>query len=323
MPRRTKMNAVERLHREFGGITASMAATICGANPWESAYDLYMRMIGREPPKRQTFEMWLGSNMEGVIIRAFSRETGMKVRRPRRAVDQEFWFTTEEYGFPMGALLDGITEDDTGPAVVEAKHVSGYAARDWQYEPPLMYWIQLQHQLACTGWRSAYICALAGKKLIWMRVKRDDEIIAMITDAERDFYRCVQDGRPPSGEWSAWTTGVASGRSDASTRTTTLSTVIDDPEVERLAAKYVAQGKAVEALRREREHTRNLLLSLVGEAESVSSGEYVIHAHDHSRSYIDIDRMKKDYPEIVQRYTKDRTVCSVRVQRIRGEEDGE
>ena len=312
-----RTSAIEKAHREFGGITASMAATVCGVNPWESPYSLYQRLIGEEPPVEQTWEMWLGSQMEGVIIRAFSRETKMRVRRPKKVFDPNFWFTTEEFGFPMGALLDGITVDSAGHAAVEAKHASTFMSDDWDNEPPLMYWMQVQHQLACTGWLNAYVVALLGKKLVWMRVPRDDEIIAMITDKERDFYLNHLVPRiPPAVDGHAATS--ASVRRQFSHSEPGYSEVIENAEAERLCEVYRAQGTAIDTLKSEREETKNRLLMVMDKAESAVIGRYKVSAKEQFRTDLDVERLRKEMPEIAEKYARTSSSRPVRVTETKG-----
>jgi putative phage-type endonuclease len=182
-------SAVQKMHEEFDGITASKAPIIAGVSPWSSPYELFMEMTGQLPPKEQTFQMWLGTQIEGIVVRAFTRETGLKVRRPHRAVDPAFFFETEEYGFPMGALIDAAGIEEGHPFGVEAKNASAWMLADWQQDVPVHYMVQIQHQLACTGWSHFYAAAIVGNQFVSHRVERDEELITLITDKERDFYQ--------------------------------------------------------------------------------------------------------------------------------------
>lgn len=313
----SRTSAIERAHREFGGLTSSMAATVAGVNPWDSPYHLYARLTGEEPPLEQTWEMWLGQQMEPVIVRAFTRQTKMRVRRPRRVFDRDFWFTTEEYGFPMGALLDGITVDSSGNAVVEAKHASVFMSDEWGEEPPLMYWFQVQHQLACTGWLNAYVAALVGKKLVWMRVARDDELIAMLTDREREFWQNhIVPRVPPPIDGHAATSAVIRRRYAHSEPG--FSVIIEDEEVERLCARYRSEGDSIEALKKQREGTKNQLLVVLDTVESAVVGAYKVTAKEQTRSEIDVERLREEEPEIAAKYTKTSSNRPLRVTQRKG-----
>jgi len=263
-------SAVQRLHEDFSGITASKAATIAGVNPYQSPFALYQEMTGEAPPREQTFPMWLGTQMEGIVIRAFTKETGLKCRRPHRAVDPNFWFVTEEYGFPMGALLDAITIDSSGEAGIEAKTASAFLAGDWEDDVPVHYMMQIQHQLAVTGFDHFYAAAIVGNKYVQHMVKRDDDLIAMLTDKERKFYwEHLVAGVPPDVDGEDSTTAAI--RSLFPRSEPEVSEVNDDPEIERLAMTYQSQGKTIEKLKKEREETGNRLKLILETRESLVS----------------------------------------------------
>jgi putative phage-type endonuclease len=286
--------AVAKLHAEFKGITATSASIIAGVNPWESPYSLYMRMTGQGEEREQTFPMWLGTQMEGIVIRAFSRETGLKCRRPHRAVDPAFWFTTDEFGFPMGALIDAWTLDPD-KAGVEAKTASAYLSAEWEEDVPLHYFMQIQHQMACTGWSHFYAAAIVGNKYVQHRVERDDDLIALLTDKERDFYwNHLYEQIPPDVDGSEATGRAITARWGRSTPEYTE--VINDPEVERLALVYNAQGKAVSKLKEERELTANRLKVVLEDRESLQSGSQMITWRTQPRTSIDTKLLRATFP---------------------------
>jgi len=305
-----RVNAIEQLHKSY--VSATMASIILGVNPWDSPYSLYQRIKGEAPPKEQTLAMRLGSHMERFIVDEFTRETGKKVRTPdrRKKFDPNFWFTTEEYGYPMGALLDGITQyaDPDDPrvsltAVVECKNVSAFLGDEWENEPPIYYYAQMQHQMAVTGWGRVYAVALIGNQLRVMEVERDDNVIAAITDAERNFWlNHVVPGIPPSLDSHKATAEAVKRRYAKSTPGATI--LIEDPEVERLAQVYVATGQAIDRLKDEREAYGSQIRNLIEDAESVEVGRFRITCKSKAGAKrIDTQRLRADYPEIAAKYT--------------------
>lgn len=294
--------AVEKLHQEFAGITASKAATIAGFNNYESPYALYQRMTGNAPPQEQNFAMWLGTQMEPIVVRAFTKHTGLKCRRPRRAVDPNFWFTTEDYGFPMGCLIDGRTldPDDTG---IEAKTASAWLSGEWEEDVPVAYMCQIQHQLAVTGWSHFYAAAIVGNKYVQHRVERDEEGIALLTDKERDFYwNHFIPGVPPPVDGHESTSQAIDHQWVRSIPE--ASYVIEDPEVERLAMVYAAQGTAIKGLEVEREETANRLKTIVKDRESLIAGHYKISWKTQKRTSFDTKAFRAENPELAEKYTR-------------------
>jgi putative phage-type endonuclease len=308
--------AVAKLHEEFGGITATAASVIAGVNPWTSPYALYQRMIGNEPPQEQTFPMWLGSQMEGIVIRAFTKETGLKCRRPHRAVDPNFWFTTEEYGFPMGCLLDAWTldPDKTG---IEAKTASAFMSAEWEDDVPVHYLLQIQHQMACTGWGHFYAAAIVGNKFVVHRVPRDEELIALLTDKERDFYLNHLVPRVPPAVDGHESTSAAIARQWGRS-TPEYVEVINDPEIERLAQVYQAQGKLIEEQKQAREETANQLKVIVEDREALVAGEYKVGWKTQTSKRVDTKALKVSEPEIWERFAYEQTSRPLKVTKTKG-----
>lgn len=313
-----RASAIEAAHRNC--VSASMAPTIAGVNPFDSAVGLYYRIVGEAPPAPETWEMTLGRWMEPVIIRAFTHHTKLRVKRPRRVFDPAFWFTTEEYGFPMGALLDGITVDSSGNAVVEAKHASTFAGPDWENDIPLHYYFQVQHQLACTGWSRAYACALIGKKFVWLPVERDDEVIALLTDKERVFWNeHVVPRIPPTMDGHPTTTEIVRRRYAHSEPEFAID-LSGDPEVERLCQSYRAYTEAIAKMKLERDAVTNNLLAILDTAESAVTAHYKVTAKEQRRETLDLERLRAEQPAIAAKYTKTTSSRPVRVTKLQDAE---
>lgn len=298
-----RSNLIEQSHKV--AVSATMAATICGINPWDSPYSLWQRIVGDSPPKEETIQMWLGSQLEGVIIRAFTRQTKLKVKRPRKRFDTNFWFLNEDYGYPMSCLLDGITQDSTGPAVVEAKSSGGNWSGEWEEGGgiPLMYWFQVQHQLAVTGWQHAYVPALVGGKLYLPDVvERDDEVISLITDKERVFWNDhVLAGVPPAIDGHEATSAAIKrqyGHAEPG-----MSVVIQDPEVERLVESYRGANESITMLTEEKDAIGNQLRAVIGTNESAVIGSYAVSLKETTRSRIDTKALREQEPEVAERFT--------------------
>jgi len=301
---------IEAAHKTC--ISATMAAVIAGVSPYSSPFELWSRFEGVETKREETYAMRRGTFMEPGVIKEFQRETKLRVRRPRRVFDPNFWFTTEEYGFPMGALLDGITEDSTGPAGVEAKTANPWGAHEWLYKDwedasandriPLVYFMQCQHQLACTGWQHIYVPADVGGNFVWRLIKRDDEIISMLTDRERDFWiNNVLAHKPPVADDSEATSRAIAARWPSSTPEFVEET--PDPEIARLAQVYVAEGQTLTKLKKERDGTGNRLRVILKNREALIAGDYKISWKSYMKRKFDLARFRNEQPELAEKYT--------------------
>jgi predicted phage-related endonuclease len=263
-------------------------------------------MVGNEPPQEQNFPMWLGTEMEGIVIRAFTRETGLKCRRPHRKVDPNFWFTTEEYGFPMGALLDAWTmdPDQTG---IEAKTASAWLAGDWEDDIPVQYMVQIQHQMACTGWSHFYAAAIVGNKFVCHRVPRDEELIALITDKERDFFWDHLVARVPPDPDGSESSSDAIKRLWPNSKAADPIPVLDDPEVERLAMVYQALGKQIKGLEKDRDEVGNRLRVVLENKERLISRSKQINWKTQEYDYFDLKAFRQQWGALADRYTTKKT----------------
>lgn len=178
-----------------------------GASDTLSGRELYQKanvdMSGRvsafeyeRPDAAATFES--GHAMEQAILAWWGASTGMPV------TPSGWLLRNPEFPW-MHASLDGWNE---GEYAVEAKNPGFTTAYQWldlknykvaegstmqsvlvaarkqimaatrREDPPRRYWEQCQHQLAVTGYQRAYLVGvIAGQKLVWYEIKRDEKAI--------------------------------------------------------------------------------------------------------------------------------------------------
>jgi predicted phage-related endonuclease len=101
----------------------------------------------------------------------------------------------------MFASLDGVTFDDVrpSPAPLELKNRGGYAS--WDEGIPLLIQLQMQHQLAVTGWDWASgMGLLQGNKPAWQDIERDERWIAAHVTRCADLWARIKDGEPPEAD---------------------------------------------------------------------------------------------------------------------------
>ncbi len=137
-----------------------------------------------------------GQVLQPAILQLFTEETHIRVEDPG-----EFTVRMHAEHPWMSATLDGVCDHPLhGLGVVEAKNVSGFLAADWKKdEPPLKHQIQVQHQLAVTGYSYGYLVGLVGGNEVAIRLlKRNDRFIndALIPKLE-EFWNCVESGEQP------------------------------------------------------------------------------------------------------------------------------
>jgi putative phage-type endonuclease len=177
------------------GLGASDAAAAVGLSKWQTPYELWLEKTGQA---KTTFDaealpILMGNALEPVVLAHFTKRTGLSVsRRQEQLVDASWpirWVT-----------LDGVASDG---APIEAKSAGFADPTEWgdEYEDdavPMQYYLQGQHNLACTGADFVYMpLIILNRQFRLYRVRRNDDVIAKLTDGERLFWQCVEARIPP------------------------------------------------------------------------------------------------------------------------------
>lgn len=180
------------------GIGASEAAAVLGESPWSGPLDVYVHKTGIDEPGafKAEFIEW-GHRLEPAIARKYKEETGRIVENPGE------WTVYKNVEQPyMMATLDRVIRDPArhalGPGPFELKNTGVRFTDDWAEGPPRHCWIQVQHQLAVTGWSWGSIAVLiGGNKFLWQDIERDEEFIDYLKTKLEVFWQRVQEHDPP------------------------------------------------------------------------------------------------------------------------------
>lgn len=197
-----------KMRREIG-IGGSDAGAVVGLNHWKTNVDLWREKTGisegddiSEKPSVK-----FGKEAEKYIRGLFVLE------HPEYQVDyHEFWMYQNENANFMYATLDGELTDSTGnKGILEIKTTTIQNSSqwsEWENRIPDSYYVQILHQLACTGWMfailKAYIMYTAkdGNNNVTIREftinKKDVETeIDYLLQKEREFIQYVRDRKEP------------------------------------------------------------------------------------------------------------------------------
>lgn len=171
------------------GIGASDAPAVLGLSPWRTPLEVFLEKTGRASPQEESLPMRIGKALEPVVLEAFTERTGLVVERLQERIRCP--------RFPWRwATVDAIA----GSALIEAKTSGEFA--EWGDEGtdqvPRHYIVQVQHALACTGLALAYVPVLiAGRDFRVYEVARDERIIEVVTEREREFWARIERNEPP------------------------------------------------------------------------------------------------------------------------------
>ena len=184
------MSHADWLRYRTMGIGGSDVSIIAGINPYKSAYQLWLEKTGRtEPAESENEYTHFGTVLEPVIRREFMERTGLKVRQKHMLLQ------SATYPF-MLANLDGVINLNGEMCIFEAKTASAYKLDEWQSGIPPEYMLQVQHYMAVTDTKKAYIAALiGGNHFLYKLIERNNEIISKIIAMEKYFWEVNVLGR--------------------------------------------------------------------------------------------------------------------------------
>jgi len=191
------------------GIGGSEAAIIMGASTWGSPYQLWSEKAGLAPADDFDNEVLrFGRVVEPHIAAEYERLTGRQLINLgewaiRKHAKHRWMFCTHD------RLISPL--DDRGPGVLSMKAANVWRGVEWLEgeEPPLVYQVQFQHELSCSGlqWGS-FAVLIWGKGVMWQDVQRNDAFIDVLETECADFWRRVEKGDPPPIDGSEHTTGA-------------------------------------------------------------------------------------------------------------------
>jgi len=281
-------------HRKLG-IGGSDASVVCGINRYKSPVELWMDKTGQIPPQEAGEAAYWGTQLEAIVRAEFTKRTRIEVSKPNVILQ------SEEYPF-MLANLDGVCEvPDVGACVFEAKTASAYKSGEWEDSIPDEYMCQVQHYMAVTGYKGAYIAVLIGGNTFkWKLVERDEELISMLVELESAFWRHVEDGTPPPLDGSDASAKFLSERFPSSTPKSHIT--LPDTAVA-LLAQYDEACEQLEEVIERKQKAENLLKEMLGEHEVGTSGSRIITWKSVFQERLDSKTLKAEHPTLCQKYT--------------------
>ncbi len=248
----------EWLEYRKNGIGGSDASVVCSINRYKSPVELWMEKTNRLAPQEAGESAYWGTQLESLVRSEFTKRTGLDVKLVKQILQ------SAEYPF-MQANLDGIcTDPNYGECIFEAKTDSAYKAGEWENSIPDEYMLQIQHYMAVTGFKVAYIAVLIGGNTFrWLLVERDDELIAMLIQLEEEFWDSVKNDTPPPLDGSEATANfLAEKFADSQKSQITLP-----DEAAELIQKYEAASEQLIAITEQKQLAENLLKEMLGENE--------------------------------------------------------
>lgn len=303
------MSHEEWLKARQSGIGGSDAGTILGVNKWKSKTQLFFEKVNPELKQQVDNEfIYWGNVLEDVVAKEFETRTGKKVRKNNKMLRHP------EHEF-MLANLDRVIVGEK--ALLECKTTSQYNIDQWKDdEIPASYLCQIQHYMAVTGYEKAYIAVLCGgNQFIWKEVPRDDELIEIIINAEKDFwYNNVLAGVIPEIDGSDATKDFLNHMyKDIDETEVQLS---DDVETLLTALEQVKQEE--KELKELKTQYENKIKHILGNNLAGKTSGYQITWKPQVRKTLDTKKIREIYGEQLDPYYKETETRVLKIKQIKG-----
>lgn len=276
------------------GIGGSDAAVACGISRYKSPVELWLEKTGQLPAQEAGEAAYWGTQLEPLVRAEFTRRTGIEVTHTMQLLQ------SVEHPF-MLANLDGTCEHpDFGPCIFEAKTASAYKAKEWDNSIPEEYLLQIQHYMAVTGYRGAYIAALIGGNTFrWKFIERDDELIAAMIQLEERFWQHVQNKTPPVLDGSD---SVAQFLAEQFPNSTPNSRIELPNRAEQLIQQYDTACQQIKDLTEQKQQAENQLKQMLGEHEAGTAGGHIVTWKNVVQERLDSKTLKAEHPALYKKY---------------------
>ena len=278
------MNKEERLEfllKRQKGVGASDVGAIMGMNPYKSALQIWYDKV--TPPvveEEENIPAELGEELESYLVRKFIKWYDRNINTDND--DFDVYMHPETIEHPeldiLKVNLDAelIHIDTKKKAVVECKTAGEWVRGKWEDdEMPDHYYLQVQAQLAASGYEIAYVPYLIGNRKFDVKiVERNEEVIKLILNAVKDFWNgYVLPRVPPAPDGSASAGMVLNELYPKEAMERVIELAPFGPEVDMLE-KYDKLSLQLKEINREIDLIKQTLKAEMKDAEVALIGEY-------------------------------------------------
>lgn len=277
------------------GIGGSDASVVCGMNRYKSSIELWMEKTDQLPYQEAGEAAYWGTQLEELVRLEFTKRTKIEVKQVKQLLK------SREYPF-MLVNLDGICEHpDYGTCIFEAKTASAYRMGEWEDSIPDEYQLQIQHYMAVTGFQGAYIAVLIGGNTFrWQFVARDEELISMMIQLEKDFWRHVQENIPLPMDGSQAAASLLTQKFPDSKPKSHIT--LPEGAME-LIERYDQACEQLDIITQQKREAENRLKEMIGEHEIGTVGNRIVTWKSISQERLDSKTLKAEHPVLYQKYT--------------------
>lgn len=288
------MSEEEWLQWRKKGIGGSDAAAILGLNKYKSAFTVFLEKTTNYTERVHNDAIEAGKRLEPVIAEWFEDKTGLKTAKVNAILQHP------EYPFMLANIDRRIVGRSEG---LEIKTASEYFKKEWEGdEVPLPYLLQCNHYMAVTGYDAWWIAVLiGGNKLVYKKIERDEEVIRLLIEKEKEFWeQHVEANVPPEYDSSDNCTNYLHEQF----RQSVPGEIALPSQAEDLIQGYLHAKEQIEFFSELKKKYENQLKGLLGEYEVGTFQDYKITWKRYEQSRFDSQRFKKDHPDLYAQYQK-------------------
>lgn len=267
-------------------IGGSDAAAVVGLNPFSSRYSLWAEKTGRIPGFEGNLATEVGTFLEEFVAQKFAAETGKKVRRDNQS------FLNSDYPWAIANIDRDIVGEDAGLEIKTTSELNLKKFKGGEY--PANYYAQMVHYMAITGKKRWYLAVLIGnREFKWFTLERDEDEIAALMEAERDFWRLVETDTQPEPDGTQ-ATGEAIKALYPESRDDSVDLFIYRAEL----ARYLSLTKQIKELEAFRDESANTVKAFLGDAERGECEGFKASWKTQTRRTFDSKAFMADHPEM-------------------------
>lgn len=254
-------------------LTSTEIGALFGVSPYLTAFELWHRKKAASVVEiDQTERMKWGSRLETAIAEGIAEDHGFKIRPMKEYIRIPELRIGSSFDFAVG---------DEG--ILEIKNVDKFQFEEsWEektsdYEMPLHIEIQVQHQLAVSGRKFAYVGALVGgNRVALVRRNPNPTVINGIKKKAALFWQSVDSGSAPSPDFKRDSEFIASLYGHAEP-----GKILDasaNKELAELCSNYRSMSDHIKHLDQKKDELKARILMLIGDAEKTLGDGFSISA---------------------------------------------
>lgn len=263
------------------GIGGSDAAAVLGASQYSSPMSVYMDKLGLlSESEDNQFKEW-GRRLEAPIAQYVQDHIATPLNAT--VVETNEMYIDSEDTFMVANIDREIHLPDGSIWGLEIKTTSTTNKKKWaDGDAPMEYLIQCQHYMAVAPHIEKFIlcCLIGGNEFVTLTIERNDDMISMLREKEREFWELVKTKTPPPFDGSSLDWDIIKELYP----TANTGEVVDLPEsfqstidlIQHFDNEIAELKKRIKEYEKERDAHKQSIVGMMGSAEIARIGDRLV-----------------------------------------------